>query len=348
MRLFICFITMACLIPVMPLCGADAPDGTGFVHSILSVDGPGLLRIKFCGLPLQLRLANVQFKSVDFEKESARYLKEVLRLGTPVKIELESESDGKVSFPLPVQLFSGSTHINLELIKRGLATSDCRSKNFSSAFQSAQSDAMSRKLGVWEVSSFVKPGPSITPIEPPQTTAKPLAGQPTESNGSQSDAVQAPAGYEGPVVADLSSKEYHFPGSRFAQSIRTGARIEYKSPEAAERAGKSPSPFSFADRARVIQEKQNAASATGGDGKIVEVARKAMADALVYMQDARRLSRTNGSAANENWKKAARILAEHIDRLTPLADASPHDQAIQKLASEMAMNLYSCNKYQSL
>ena len=150
------------------------------------------------------------------------------------------------------------------------------------------------------------------------------------------------------VVADLSSKEYHYPGSRYASNIRAGARIEYKSPDEAERAGKLPSPFSFPDRTKALAEKAGAHGAAGSSAKAVENARKALAEALSYMQEARRVSKTNNAAANSNWQNAAKLLTEQLDRLIPVADSDPDDRELQKLTEELATSLYSCKKYQSL
>jgi hypothetical protein len=317
---------------------AEEPDGTTFTHTVLSVDGPDVIRIKYCGVPMQVRVANVLYKGKDSEAASTRYLKDALKPGSQVRIELETELSGD-AVPVATQIFCGNTHINLDLIKHGLAISDGRSKKFSDAFQNAQTDAMSQKVGVWAGNG----APATAPATTPATAPAPVAAKVVDLDA-------APKDYNGPVVADLNSKEYQLPGSRFAKSIRPGARIEYKSPDEAERAGKVPSPYSFPDRAKALADKQAAAQPSGGGSadQVVEAARKAQADALNYMNEARKLSRTDSKGANENWKKAAKILSDSIDRLTPVADANPTNANIQKLAEEMTMNLYSCNKYQSL
>ncbi|HYF52551.1 MAG TPA: hypothetical protein VEJ63_24300, partial [Planctomycetota bacterium] len=202
--------------------------------------------------------------------------------------------------------------------------------------QAAQGDAMGKKLGVWAIGTAVAAKPTPTP----SAVAKPATPE----------VEVAPEGYSGIVVADLNSKEYHFPGSRFAKGIRAGAKIEYKSPEDAEKAGKVPSPFSFPDRAKALVAKTTAASggSSSSPDKIIEESKKALAEALGYMNEARKLSRTDASGANVWWKKAGKLLSEWLDKLTPIADASPDNKDIQKLTEEMSMNLYSCNKYQSL
>jgi len=319
------------------LWSADAPDGTQFNHPVLSVDGPDLVRIKFCGMPLQVRLATVQLKGEASEKGSLEYLKSALKAGGNVKIELEPDAPVENLLQPKVHVFSGSTHLNVEVVKRGLAVSDGRSQKYGGALQAAQGDAMSKKLGVWaDAQVAARPAPPAQPATP----AKPATPE----------IEAAPASYSGVVVADLNSKEYHFPGSRFAKGIRAGARIEYKSPEEAERAGKSPSPFSFPDRARALVARTTASAASGSASpeKIVEDSRKALTEALVYMNEARRLSRTDASGANVWWKKAGKLLTDWLDKLTPVADASPDNKGIQKLTEDMSMNLYSCNKYQSL
>jgi len=322
------------------LCAAEAPDGTQFNHPVLSVDGPDLVRIKFCGLPIQVRLATVQLRGEASEKNSLEYLKGALKPGNNVKIELEPDAPVENLLQPKVHVFSGSTHLNVEVVKRGLAVSDGRSQKYGSALQAAQGDAMSKKVGVWASGAAVASAPAVT-----ATASKPAAATPAAA----AELETAPPGYGGVVVADLNSKEYHFPGSRFAKSIRSGARIEYKSPEDAERAGKAPSPFSFPERAKALVAKVTAAaSGSSSPDKIVEDSKKALAEALGYMNEARKLSRTDASGANVWWKKAGKLLSEWLDKLTPIADASPDNKDIQKLTEDMSMNLYSCNKYQSL
>jgi hypothetical protein len=340
MRLVFYFLFGATVLS-SPLTAADAPDGTTFTHAVLSVDGPDLVRIRFCGVPITIRLANVKTKGGDSETQELKYLRETLKPGAQIRIELEPELIGDGVVPPPAHVFSGNTHVNIEVLKRGLAITDGRSKNYVAKIQNAQADAMSNKLGLWAAGAA---GPALASTSAPPKTAKPT------------DDV-APADYNGPVVADLNGKEYHLPGSRFATGIRAGAKIEYKSIEEAERAGKVPSPFSFPDRAKANAEKvvaaQKAKAPTGSaapqsGAEVVESSRKALTEALVFMNEARRVSHNDSKGANENWKKAAKLLNDSLDRLTPVADANPNDVAIQKLAEDMTMNLYSCNKYQSL
>ena len=346
MGLLIRGVLCACIVYAPWAACGDEPDGTAFTHSVLTVDGPALLRIRYCGVPLQVRLANIQLKGT--EAQTLQFLKENLRPGTTVKIELEIDLAGDTLFPPPVQVFAAGTHINLELVKRGLAISDGRSNKYGAAMQAAQLEAMDKKTGMWGApGSLAADAPHVE-----KTVETPAAAHVQSAPAASADAVQsseAPLGYNGAVVADLSSKEYHFPGNRYARAIRPGARIEYKSPEEAERAGKSPSPFSFPERARALLAKLHASSPSGDStAKIIDDSRKALSQALGYMQEARRASKTNNALANENWKKAAKILIDNIDRITPISDANPNDRDVQKLAEDMSMNLYSCNKYQSL
>jgi hypothetical protein len=315
------------------------------------VDSSDTVRIKFCGVPLQVKLANLQFKGAESEKTSLSYLKETLKPGTSVKIELEPDVNTDSPAPPLAQLFAGTTHVNLEMVKRGLAVSDGRSKKFGSAMQTAQMDAMSQKRGIWAADTTVAVAPPKTEpkfVSPEKTETPHVAARP-EATAAAAAQDTAPAGYDGSVVADLSSKEYHYPASRFAKNIRAAARIEYRSPEEAERAGKVPSPFSFPDRAKSLAERQQAQSGTPGGGpKTIEAAKKAYDEALALMQEARKQSKSNNAAANDAWRKAAKLLGEHLDRVIPIADADPNNRDLQKLTEDMSMSLYSCKKYQSL
>jgi endonuclease YncB( thermonuclease family) len=338
MRQSVTLLVFAAILPSLLALGAESPDGTQHQHTVIGIDGPDALRIRYCGIPIPVRLANVQLKGAESEKLCRQYLNSVAGAGAKVKLEVEPAQLGDGTAPARVQVFAGSTHINLEMIKRGFALSDGRSEKYVVALQAAQQDAMSRKIGIWAadkqtVAAVAKPIPPVKPEVPKEKLPE-----------------VAPAEYSGIVVADLSSKEYHFPGSRYAQNIRAGARIEYKTPEEAERAGKVPSPFSFPDRAKAMEEvaAQKVAGTSASSGNIVEQSRTNYADALKFMQAARQASRNDNATANLNWKKAAKLISDSLDRLTPIADANPNDKELQKLTEEMSMSLYSCNKYQSL
>jgi hypothetical protein len=326
---------------------ADAPDGTAFEHKVLGVDHADAVRIRYCGAPLQVRLANVSYKGEQNQADALRFLRETLK-GKAVKIELEADQNGDDAIAPQAQVFVGGTHVNVELVKRGLALSDARSKKYGSNLQAAQVDATTKRLGIWAGPPVVAAAPAKAKEPSGEFLAVPERKVETAKVVPPPVVDLAPREYTGPVVADLNGKEYHFPMSRYAQNIRPGARIEYKSPGEAERAGKAPSPFSFPERANEFAAKMQKASGAASAEDVVGAAKTAYSEALTYMQEARKLSRTDSKAANVNWKKAAKILAEHIDKVTPIADSRPSDKDLQKLAEEMSMSLYSCNKYQSL
>ncbi|MCW8133225.1 MAG: thermonuclease family protein [Planctomycetota bacterium] len=323
---------------------ADAPDGTTFDQTVIAVDGPGQVRIKFCGMPVKVQLANLQFKGGEpTEQKAQAFLKETLPAGTKIKLVMESGKEGDGTGLPQAHLFKGTSHVNLEMVKRGFAISDGGSQKYAQGMQTAQMDAMTKKAGLWAQDVQVASKPEPKPESKPET--RPTA---PEARPAAPEMDVAPADYAGAVVADLQGKEYHLPGSRYAKSIRQGARIEYPNPEAAERAGKSPSPFSFPDRAKAAAAKVAAAKGGQTPDQIVQESQNALKDALTAMQEARKFHGTDHKRANSNWQKAAKILGESLDKLTPVADANPNNATIQKLAEEMSMNLYSCNKYQSL
>ena len=336
-------LTRACVLCGLLAAGwtayaADAPDGTTFEHPVLGVDGPGVVRIKFCGMPVKVQLADVQLKGEYSEKQSEAYLKEALASGAKVTLVMEQGKEGDGRGLPQAHVFKAGQHVNLEMVKRGLAVSDGGSKRFGAAMQKAQMDAMTQKAGMWSRAAEVAVKPP-TP-KPPDTPQPAKPEEPAQEVAAEN--------YSGPVVADLQAKEYHLPGSRYAKGIRAGARIEYPTPEAAERAGKTPSPFSFPERSKAAQAQHTASKGGASKADVVKDSRAALQEALGFMQEARKAHGTDHKKANANWQKAAKILAESIDRLTPVADAHPNDNEIQRLAEEMSMNLYSCNKYQSL
>jgi len=323
MRVVFCLLLAAAVVH-----GADGPE-----HTVLGVDSADKVRIRYIGVPLQVKLANLQVTGADSEKQSLQYLQESLKPGSNITIEMEPDANKDNPTPPLAHLFAGSTHINLEMIKRGLARFDGASKKFGASMQAAQQEAMTKKVGVWGGAASAAKTDTDTFILPPP---KPL----------ENTVDLAPNDYNGPVVADLSSKEYHYPLSRYAKSIRDAARIEYKSPAEAERAGKAPSPFSFPERAKAKLEKQT--TSAGSPAQVITGARKAYSEAQTIMLEARKASKSNSKLAAENWKKAAKILSDQLNHVVPLADADPNNQELQKLTEEMSMSLYSCNKYQSL
>ena len=237
---------------------------------------------------------------------------------------------------------------NVELVKQGHAISDGRSKDYGRALQNAQVAAMGKKLGVWgrqaktRTAARRKP-PSVPRPSAPKRVASTSAAPASASPGP----TVAPPDYRGPVVADLYGMEYHLPNASFAKSIRPGRKIVYRTIEQAERAGKQPNPYSFPHRVKEL--KATAAKSVGKDPKtIVAEAKKAHEESLALIRKARQFSGSRREESNRCWKQASRILSTALDRLTPIADASPNDREIQQLAEAMTMNLYSCNKYQTL
>src|SRR5579862_7555515 len=74
------------LVATASLLANEAPDGTTFTHAVLSVDGPDMVRIRFCGVPITVRLANVKTKGGDVEAQELKYLRDTLKAGTQVRI----------------------------------------------------------------------------------------------------------------------------------------------------------------------------------------------------------------------------------------------------------------------
>src|SRR5471032_2818529 len=89
----VCVVFSAMAMSLPALRSNEAPDGATFTHTVISVDGPDLLRIKYCGLPMQVRLANVQSKGGESETQALKYLRDTLRPGTVIRFEIETELD---------------------------------------------------------------------------------------------------------------------------------------------------------------------------------------------------------------------------------------------------------------
>ena len=298
--------------------------------------------VDYAGLPVTVHLANLEFPS-GYEAPALSELSKLLQ-GQQVKVtHVPEEGMDNNGLPYCYIALNGGMNINQMLVKKGWAKYNAGvnpPKSFHQLMQLAQSTAQQDKVGLWADAA----GTDVASNKATNVPAKPAV--------KALDV--APADYSGPVVADLTSKEYVLPGSRYAQSIRPAAKIEYKSFEEAERAGKTPSPFCFPDRSKQFAAKAMASASPGNSGppaspeKVVADSKKALEDAIKLIQLARELSRNDNKGATANFKKAGKILSDALDRLTPVADASPNDQSIQSLAEEMSMNLYSCNKYQTL
>jgi hypothetical protein len=324
----------------------EAPNGTTFEHKVLSVDGPNLVRIQFCGLPVQISLAGISYKTPQWEEKGLAYLKSTLRPGQTVRIDTDFSTVPQDTFPAPAFILAGGKNCNVELVRQGIAVTDARSKQHGKALQTAMMEATKRKAGFWGVKPTTTTVAAKRPPKParptrPVTTAKvkPTAPKP----------VKAPPGYSGVVVADLNGGEYFYPGSRLARTIRPGARIEYKSPDAAERANprpKRPNPYDFPDLFDKWKTKQLADKkiTLPAPDKAVADSRQALKEATTLMQEGYK----NRSKFNTNLKKAEKILAAQLQIMEPLAEARPNDPAVQKVAESLAMQLYQARKNQSL
>jgi hypothetical protein len=316
-------------------------------HQVMSVEGPGAVRVRYFGAPVVIKLANIGFKGDQNQVNALRYLKDTLKPGSDVAVVLEPELNGNdVTVPVG-QIFLDATHINLEMVKRGIAVFNNPKTKYAADFEAAQTDAKNAKIGVWAGDA---PAAIVTDLPPaPLDATNVSARAETASRPIPPPVIDlAPADYTGPVVADLNGKEYFFPMSRYAQNIRDGARIEYKNPADAERAGKAPSPFSFPERAREYAAKIAQSKGGATPAETVAAARKAYGEAQSYMKEARAQSRSTPELAGPTWKKAAILIAKHLDNVMPISDSNPSDVELQKLTEEMSMSLYACNKYMSL
>jgi hypothetical protein len=263
-----------------------------------------------------------------------------------VKIELEKEWDGPG--PPPAHVFCGDKYLNAELVRQGFALTDASSPKHGAALQQAMLEATRRKAGLWSDEAMAaekKPPPPATIAEPPRTQPAPVPPPPPPPPPERD---VAPPGYQGMVVADMSSDEYHYPQSRFAKTIRAAARVEYRSPEEAERAKpkpKRPNPASFPDRYQSWLAKNQPVKVPAGSlEKQMAEARKTYDEALVILREGYQ----DRSRLNQNLKRAEQLLDAQMRCLEPLAEARPNDAALQRLAEEMNMQLYQCRKAQSI
>ena len=325
---------------VLMLCAASNLHAENYpVRSVTKADQ---VVVEYAGLPVTVHLANLEFPA-GYDAPAMAEVSKLLQ-GQQVKVTYVPEEGMDLNgLPFCYVSTSGGLNINQMIVKKGWARYTPGSnppKSFHQLMQLSQSAAQQDKVGLW--ADFVDKNADVAQAKPIPAKVVPVKALDV-----------APADYNGLVIADLTAKEYLLPGSRFAQSIRPGAKIEYKSPEEAERAGKLPSPFCFPDRAKEFAAKHVASASAAGSApatpeKIVADSRKCLEDAIKLIQTARELSRNDNKGATANFKKAGKILSDALDRLTPVADANPNDQSIQSLAEEMSMNLYSCNKYQTL
>jgi len=321
--------------------GGDAPDGTTFEHKVLSVDGPNLIRIQYCGLPVQLSLAGISYKTPQWEEKGLAYLKQTLRPGQTVRIDTDFSTVAKDTFPAPAFIVASGKNCNIELVRQGYAVTDARSKQHGKALQTAMMEATQRKAGFWggKPTTATTSVAATRPPKPATPVARPKPAAPRKP----------PPNYSGVVVADLTGGEYFYPGSRLARTIRRGARIEYKDPAAAERANprpKRPNPYDFPDLFDKWKAKQLAAKkiTLPPPEKAVAESRQAIQEASKIMQEGYR----DRSKFNVNLKKAEKILAAQLQIMEPLAEARPNDKAVQKVAETLAMQLYQARKNQSL
>lgn len=338
---------LTCLLSLVGLMAAgwagDAPNGTAFEHKVLAVDGPNLIRISYCGLPVQVSLAGVNYKAPEWEQKGLDYLKQTLRPGQMVRLDLDAASAPENLFPAPAYLLADGKNCSVELVRQGIAVTDARSKQYGQTLQTAMMDATTRKAGFWGAKAAAPVGVASVPARPvtPVAVASVKPVEPREE--------KAPAGYSGMVVADLNGGEYFYPQSRLARTIRSGARIEYSNPQAAERANprpKRPNPYDFPDLFEKWQAQQLAQQkiTLPDPAKAVSDAQQTLKDAVSLMQEGYK----DRSKFNTNLKQAEKLLAAQLQLVEPLAEARPNDNAVQKVAEELAMQLYQARKNQSL
>lgn len=321
----------------------EAPNGTTFEHKVLAVDGPNLIRINYCGLPVQVSLAGVSYKAPEWEQKGLEYLKQTLRPGQVIRLDLDLASAPANAFPAPAYIQSEGKNCSVELVRKGLAVTDARSKQYGQMLQTAMMQATDGKVGFWGAKASVPAKVAGTPATPATPTATAIVRPPEPQDQ------KAPSGYTGVVVADLNGGEYFYPQSRLAQTIRPGARIEYSSPQAAERAhprSKRPNPYDFPDLFAQWKGQQLAQQKVTlpDPGKAVSEAQQVLEEAMSLMQEGYK----DRSKFNTNLKQAENILAAQLELVEPLAEARPNDKAVQKVAEELAMQLYQSRKNQSL
>jgi hypothetical protein len=321
----------------------EAPSGTSFEHKVIAIDGPGLIRINYCGLPVQVALAGVSYKAPEWEQKGLDYLKQALRPGQIIRLDLDLASAPENAFPAPAYILSEGKNCNVELVRQGIAVTDARSKQYGQTLQTAMMQATERKAGFWGA----KPVTSTTVASAPTKPATPTAVASVKPAEPQER--KAPPGYNGVVVADLNGGEYFYPQSKLAQTIRSGARIEYTNPQAAERANprpKRPNPYDFPDLFEKWQAQQLAQQkiTLPDPAKAVVVAQQTLKDAMNLMQEGYK----DRSKFQQNLKQAEKLLAAQLQLVEPLAETRPNDNAVQKVAEELAMQLYQARKNQSL
>lgn len=220
------FTALFTLLLLLPATGLRADiEGS---YKVEAVVGPDMVRISFHGLPVTVRLANIK------AGPEAQTSLESLVADQAVSIRFADELGLDASGTPYVNMAFGPAKArkiaNIELVAMGAAdydVSQAGSKQYNDAFTAARDKARTAQLGIWAGTG----GTTVAASETTETAAVAASA----ATGTQA----GPASNSG-VVAEMDAFFHHLPSCPDARRLSTRNTVRYASPEAAERAGKTP------------------------------------------------------------------------------------------------------------
>jgi len=253
-------VALAVLVPVRAFAGGAQYDR----YPVRDVPRADRIVVEYAGLPVTVRLAHVILPASVEAQARVRAAVEALVKDERVRVaycpEAGLDPDG---FP-QVYVMIGTRNANEELVREGLVAyrpGGKPSEFYHKKMESAESAARGARAGIW-ASGTPALAEAVASLEPSETPA------------SRGETAGTPAGgpeEEGVVYSELSSSMYHLPSCRWTARMSAQRRIRYKSPEAAERAGKTPCWICMAERAERIlpTDRKGLVRVLAGKGPIV-------------------------------------------------------------------------------
>lgn len=209
-------------------CGAAGAANVQFQkHPVKAVPRGDMVVVSYAGLPVTVRLAHLARPESSAVLERCRDALETLLKGARVRVVYSPEAGLDAEGRPFVYLDTGSSVVNAELVRKGLARYEDGGKP-SRAYRAKMhlADAAARKgrVGIWE-----------------KGVAAGVAATPKADGGAAGLAAAVPVpAHVGAFCSELDSSTYHLASCRWAERMSPQRRIRYASADAARRAGKRP------------------------------------------------------------------------------------------------------------
>lgn len=203
-------LVCAILLPAVSNAGSSTKP-----YPVMEVPSGDRVIVKYAGLPVTVKLAHLNFDDGDLD--AAKALIKKLSKNKNVRVAFCPEAGlDENGFPL-VYLIALTKNINVEIVAAGYASYDDGGKP-------------SKYYGIKMKRAAEKSGKAVK-----STSRTSRSSSKSSSRSSRSSSLS-----RGKYYAELQGSQYHTASCRWAKKINKQRRIAYSSPQAAEKANKSP------------------------------------------------------------------------------------------------------------